>query len=300
MRDDFSPSVKDTLAKRVGYRCSNPKCRILTSGPQENPEKAINVGVASHITAASSGGPRYKRRLSSEERESPENGIWLCQKCAKLIDNDVKRYTNEKLKNWKKKAEERALSEVEGGQNHQQSVKPALGNSPRRREITELSFDIQGSKINYKVIRNNQNLKIAHRIYIELITRKAAIPFDEENDVIFEVYNSWYSLFKVIREEIKNISDHTLFYREKRDDLELMASDILNKCLRPHLTKYQSSFRKWYEEEIEDPKNRGKSPQEIQRKYPHYSDLINDMKEVNGLLIKYKQELEKFINISKK
>ena len=133
MRDDFSPSVKDTLAKRVGYRCSNPKCRILTSGPQENPEKAINVGVASHITAASSGGPRYKRRLSSEERESPENGIWLCQKCAKLIDNDVKRYTNEKLKNWKKKAEERALSEVEGGQNHQQSVKPALGNSPRRR-----------------------------------------------------------------------------------------------------------------------------------------------------------------------
>ena len=40
MRDDFSPSIKDILAKRVGYRCSNPKCQVLTSGPQENPEKA--------------------------------------------------------------------------------------------------------------------------------------------------------------------------------------------------------------------------------------------------------------------
>lgn len=27
-RDDFLPKTKDLLAKRVGYRCSNPSCRI--------------------------------------------------------------------------------------------------------------------------------------------------------------------------------------------------------------------------------------------------------------------------------
>lgn len=161
-------------------------------------------------------------------------------------------------------------------------------------------FDIRGSTINYKINRNHQNLKIVHRIYVELITRKAAISFDEENDVIFEVYNSWYSLFKVIREEIKDISDNAILYHDQSDDLVQMVSDILNECLRPHLTRYQSKFRKWYEEELNDPKNRGKDPQEIQRKYPQYNDLIKDMKEVNELLIKYKQEFEKFISISKK
>lgn len=119
MRDDFSDRVKDTLAKRVGSRCSNPTCGNLTSGPQENPEKSLNVGVAAHITAASSGGPRYDNNMTSEKRVSTENGIWLCQKCAKLIDNDPSRYTVETLHDWKKKAEQTALHEVEGSRRQQ-------------------------------------------------------------------------------------------------------------------------------------------------------------------------------------
>jgi len=58
MCDDFPMSIKDVLAKRVGLRCSNPDCRQLTSGPQEDPANATNIGVASHITAASPDGPR--------------------------------------------------------------------------------------------------------------------------------------------------------------------------------------------------------------------------------------------------
>jgi hypothetical protein len=53
MRDDFSLTTKELLAKRVGYLCSNPKCQQPTSGPQEDPSKAVNIGVACHITAAS-------------------------------------------------------------------------------------------------------------------------------------------------------------------------------------------------------------------------------------------------------
>ena len=59
MRDDFKNSIKDKLAKRVGYRCSNSDCRKPTSGPQTEPSGVVNVGVAAHITAASSGGPRF-------------------------------------------------------------------------------------------------------------------------------------------------------------------------------------------------------------------------------------------------
>ena len=80
MRDDFSAKVKGLLAKRVGYVCSNPNCRKQTSGPQKDSNKTINIGVAAHITAASSKGPRFDKSLTNEQRKSESNGIWLCQK----------------------------------------------------------------------------------------------------------------------------------------------------------------------------------------------------------------------------
>jgi hypothetical protein len=114
MRDDFSVKIKELLSKRVGSRCSNPSCKQLTSGPQENPDKAVNIGVAAHITAASPDGPRFDETISPQKRSSSENGIWLCQNCAKLIDNDPSKYPTELLLNWRKGAEERASNEIEG------------------------------------------------------------------------------------------------------------------------------------------------------------------------------------------
>jgi len=114
MRDDFSKPAIDALAKRVGVRCSNPGCRKLTTGPRDDPHKIVNIGVAAHITAASPGGPRYEGSLTSEERGSAANGLWLCQNCAKLIDSDVVRYTVEMLHHWKLWSENATLTEIEG------------------------------------------------------------------------------------------------------------------------------------------------------------------------------------------
>ncbi len=115
LRDDFPKPIKDTLAKRVGYQCSNPNCRQLTSGPQDNPRKSVNVGVAAHISAASPGGPRYDVVLSPDVRMGIDNGIWLCQKCAKLIDNDETHYTSVLLRQWKKLSEEATRLAIESG-----------------------------------------------------------------------------------------------------------------------------------------------------------------------------------------
>jgi hypothetical protein len=73
VRDDFPKPVVETLAKRVGNRCSNPVCRKPTSGPHTDDNKALNVGVAAHVTAASVGGPRYDPTMGSEDRKN------LCQ-----------------------------------------------------------------------------------------------------------------------------------------------------------------------------------------------------------------------------
>ena len=113
MRDNFPKSIIETLAKRVAYRCSNPNCQQLTSGPSEIEDKSVNIGVAAHISAASKGGPRFNADMSHEERCSINNGIWLCQNCAKLIDNDSIRYTVESLIVWKSISEGRARISIE-------------------------------------------------------------------------------------------------------------------------------------------------------------------------------------------
>lgn len=108
MRDDFNEEVKRAIAARVGYRCSNPECRAPTSGPQLDPSKSLNVGVAAHITAASPGGPRYDPSLTPEERSHANNAIWLCQTHGKLVDNDKLWFTEEELRRWKRDAESEA------------------------------------------------------------------------------------------------------------------------------------------------------------------------------------------------
>lgn len=114
MRDEFENKTKDILAKRVGFRCSNPACQRTTTGPSADPRKSVNIGVAAHISAASRGGPRHNPNLSSEERKSPENGIWLCQICSKLIDSDLQKYSSETLYTWKTISETRANQSIQG------------------------------------------------------------------------------------------------------------------------------------------------------------------------------------------
>jgi hypothetical protein len=44
--------------------------------------------------------------MTQQERSSIENGIWLCAKCAKLVDSDEAQYTVELLHKWKKDHED--------------------------------------------------------------------------------------------------------------------------------------------------------------------------------------------------
>lgn len=113
MRDDFSSKIKDILAKRVGYLCSNSRCKKPTCGPNDIPNKVVNIGVAAHITAASKGGPRYNSTLEPNQRSSLNNGIWLCQNCAKLIDSNPKKYSISIIQEWKDKAEIFAKNQLE-------------------------------------------------------------------------------------------------------------------------------------------------------------------------------------------
>lgn len=145
--------------------------------------------------------------------------------------------------------------------------------------VDEVSLGI--GKSNIKLKYNKKDQEIAYKLWVELNTRKIGLSYSEDYDVIIEVYNSWYDFFKIARELLKCVPPSRLPHSTK---LITVTTDVLNEGLRPHLTKWQAKYRKWYNENSEDPR----SPQEIQRDFPEYNELLSDLLTTNKRMIEYK------------
>lgn len=141
---------------------------------------------------------------------------------------------------------------------------------------------------------NKHDLQIAHKIWTELVTRKAAIPIDKDNDVIEDIYDSWYAMFQKVREFISDIPAELIRNNQSTKEIVRIATQTLNEGLRPHLTKWQARFRTWSEAKKE--KLMEMTPQDFQKEYPEFKDLIEDLMRVNQQLIQYSQELKKIID----
>ncbi len=143
---------------------------------------------------------------------------------------------------------------------------------------------------------SNQDRRVAWQLYIQLKTRKAALPFDEEFDVIAEVYDSLRELFPIIRELLSNLPLHEIIRQRGIAGLVLR---VQNDGLRPHLTRWQADFRRWWEQACNDPANRGSRPQDIQRTFANYNELVNDLRQMNVELNKYAEDLLKIAKAEK-
>ena len=159
-------------------------------------------------------------------------------------------------------------------------------------EIDETEIGIGNSKI--KIKPNIKDLQIAYQLWVELKTRKLGITIDENKDVIHEVYNSWYEFFGITRELIKGIPAQKVRSCPSTRELVSLSMRILNEAIRPHLTTWQAKYRHWYDNTATE--NKHLAPQEIQKTFPAYSELIKDLKRVNGILVGYSQVLERMVD----
>jgi hypothetical protein len=85
-RVNFLKKTRRLAAQRAGYRCSFPGCGRVTIGPGPTPDTVFETGKASHVYAASAGGPRGQGALTEDELRSIRNCIWLCPTHADLVD----------------------------------------------------------------------------------------------------------------------------------------------------------------------------------------------------------------------
>ena len=114
-RANFTAKVREKIAAGAGHQCSFPACNRRTVGPGPTSDYVSNSGYAAHIYAASRGGPRGQGGLSAAELKAPGNGIWLCGRHAKLVDNNRgTSYPPETLLSYKALHEARVLLEHEG------------------------------------------------------------------------------------------------------------------------------------------------------------------------------------------
>lgn len=160
-------------------------------------------------------------------------------------------------------------------------------------EINEAEFGLGQQKIKLKA--NDDDRQIAYKIWVELSTRKIGLKIDLEQDVISEVYDSWHTYFSVTRELIKDVPVRK-YRRDATAKIVQLSIEVLNEGLRPHLTRWQARFRRWYERAALHADFESQSPQEIQRAFPAFEELSKDLMLVNGRLIAYRAKMHELIS----
>ncbi|WP_437368569.1 hypothetical protein [Maribacter litoralis] len=205
-RENFKAAIVRKIAERAGYICSNPSCNRITIGPTTNDNnKSTKTGIASHICAASIGGPRYDMSQSQNERISITNAIWLCGTCSILIDkNGGVDYPTPDLNKWKK--------------DHEKLIKECLEGSKR------LMFQFLSQQPN--------DLKIARKI-IKFLEQRGALFMNIDYEVPRYVFES----VKEIRTFLTSIQSEV----ETNTSLEIII-DSMNHSLRHFMNTTNSSM----------------------------------------------------------
>jgi hypothetical protein len=162
------------------------------------------------------------------------------------------------------------------------------------RSDIELEINL-GNVGKVKMKPNNEVKQIAHQAWVELSTRKAGLRIDKDNDVIKDVYDSWYNLFGEIRELARNVPASKLKDKDTKILVEILIK-TLNDGMRPHLTRWQARYRRWYDKAVEHNDYAELTPQEIQNQYKEYQPLVDDMLEINEQLVQYTIELKKIVD----
>jgi hypothetical protein len=129
---------------------------------------------------------------------------------------------------------------------------------------------------------------VAWKLHVQMVTRKAALPFDEEHDVVADVLSSLFDLFQITRDLLLELPPSD---RAKEESVANLIIRVLNDGIRPSLTKWHSDYRRWWDAALANVEYASRSPSDIQKDYPKYADLLRDLQRMNVELSKFSDEL---------
>jgi len=127
--------------------------------------------------------------------------------------------------------------------------------------------------------------KAAWTLYVELMTRTAVQPLDEEEGLLREVLKSLYSLFELTRNVLRDAGPGVA---KGPNSLGPVAIDVLNKGLRPFMAKWHPRLSAY---EAKSPE--GVSPVEHEHKWGYYQEMRQELEDMQAQMRIYADALAK-------
>lgn len=158
-------SFSDRTKLIIAFSCGNCCAKCFKALVYRDNEAIAYRGQAAHIAGEKPGAARYDPLMSEDDRDSPENGLYLCRDCHDLIDNVNTRnsFSTDDLKKLKREHEKRvndamsnALSRVTFAE-LDQVCKELLANAKPASSSSDDSYDVIGIEKKIKV-NNFSNL----------------------------------------------------------------------------------------------------------------------------------------------
>lgn len=236
-RIEFNDPIKRKLRERVAYMCCNPLCRVLTVKPNSSNDGIVRSGKASHIFSAAETGPRSNHGKDPKFIGSFDNGIWLCDKCSREIDDNEAKYPSTLLLKWKNDSE--------------LYVESLVTHDTRLRQLRIISMDVlsslrilnaipgPGSHMDH-TFRDSRSLDLT-RILIETEQILFENEFIQEANLIKAIKND---LEGEIYEMIRNNNDSNKYI-----DISLWKDKVIQKVMFEILRYSVESYDRYFETE---------------------------------------------------
>lgn len=155
----------------------------------------------------------------------------------------------------------------------------------------------------FNVLFDNPNQLFKKQLRTFLDTKRTLFKMDYEHDNFKETIDSYFEVYKFLRDEIKILGDAKKSKRNrinKTTQLYDLSNEMI-KELNNFLTTHQSNYRRWYTYlEKHDEKNFYLKPiGELQKKYHNYDELCNDFQKINEffsqkIALKFEINIEKW------
>ncbi|CAI7975200.1 conserved hypothetical protein [Frankia sp. Hr75.2] len=140
--------------------------------------------------------------------------------------------------------------------------------------LTELTLSIpQFSNAQFVVTKDNK--AVAWRLFIEMVTRVSLQPLDQGTGKIREAMNSLYALFGITRQTLAEAQPSRRI--GNAPTVEHLAVAMLNKELRPFLSRWHPRLQAWENEH----------PGELESAWPDDEECRQELSSMQARLIRY-------------
>lgn len=131
--------------------------------------------------------------------------------------------------------------------------------------------------------------KAAWSLYVELVTRIAIQPLESDVGLLREALNSLYTLFGTTRQILREAGPDV---GASRESVGGIAIAVLNKGLRPFLSKWHPSLQAW---ETQRPSNT--SPREHEKNWSEEPQLRRELEALRKDLEQYANALAEIVGV---